>query len=199
MKILVVGGHGVVGRAIAASLSGRHEVLVASRSDASLPVDASDPESVRALFSHVGRIDAIVAALGIMHFGALSEMTPDQFRIGLDSKLMGQVNLALIGQHALTDEGSITLTSGVLGPEPIRFGVNACSVNHAVEGFVRGAAINMPRRLRINAVSPGVIAESWDLVRDLVPGFETVPAARVANAYVRSIEGAISGQVLRVP
>jgi NAD(P)-dependent dehydrogenase (short-subunit alcohol dehydrogenase family) len=198
MRVLIVGGRGVIGSAVASALRDRHEVVVAGRSEAGLQVDASDPRSVASLFATVGSVDALVATLGSMHFGPAATMTPDAFRIGLDSKLMGQVNLALLGQKHLSDGGSITLTSGVLGPEPIRLGVNACAVNHAVEGFVRGAAIDLPRGLRINAVSPGVVAESYEAVKAFVPGFETVSAARVAMAYVRAVEGGITGRVLAV-
>lgn len=198
MRVLVVGGNGTIGRAVADVLAGSHEVLRASRSDPDLPVDARDEGSVRSLFERVGRVDAIVAVFGEMHFGPFAEAAPAHFRTGLDSKLMGQINLALIGQHHLEDEGSVTLTSGILGDEPIRFGANACSINLAVEGFVRGAAVDLKRGMRINAVSPGVLQESWDTVGSFVPGFETVPASRVAKAYLRSVEGAQTGQVLRV-
>ena len=44
---------------------------------------------------------------------------------------MGQINLTLIGQHLLNDNGSFTLTSGVLDRDPIRQGANAAAVNGA--------------------------------------------------------------------
>jgi NAD(P)-dependent dehydrogenase (short-subunit alcohol dehydrogenase family) len=198
VRVVIVGGHGTIGSAVSEALAGRHEVIRASRSNGDTVVDATCADSVQAMFERVGRIDAVVVTLGIMHFGPLAETTPDDFRLGLDDKLMGQVNVALIAQHHLADGGSITLTSGILGDEPIRFGANACCVNHAVEGFVRGAAINLSRGHRINAVSPGVVTESWEMVASFVPGFETVPGSRVARAYVRCVEGAMNGHVLRV-
>ncbi|MFX7840658.1 trypsin-like peptidase domain-containing protein, partial [Acinetobacter baumannii] len=36
------------------------------------------------------------------------------FNIGLQDKLLGQVRLALVGQHYLNDGGSITLTTGIV-------------------------------------------------------------------------------------
>jgi hypothetical protein len=65
-------------------------------------------------------------------------MTTEQFRIGLNSKLLGQVSLALLGQHFLTDGGSITLTGGTVSDEPIRFGANASTVNAALEALCAG-------------------------------------------------------------
>lgn len=67
---------------------------------------------------------------------------------------MGQVNVALVAQEYLNDGGSITLTSGIVAEQPIRFGAAASMTNAAVEGFVRGAAIELARGVRINAVSP---------------------------------------------
>lgn len=196
MKILIVGA-GVIGAAVAKALSDRHEVLSASRSG-DLTVDLTGPASIEALLALTGPFDALVSAAGAMHVGPVETTTPADFRRGLDSKLMGQVNLALIGQHYLNDGGSITLTSGILADEPIRHGANIRSINLAVEGFALGAAVDLPRGQRINVVSPGVVTQSWDVVQGLVPGFDTVDVDRVARAYVRSIEGGASGQVFKV-
>ena len=107
-------------------------------------------------------------------------MTAEQFNSGLQDKLLGQVRLALLGQRWLRDGGSITLTSGVAATEPIRHGANASTVNAALHGFVTGAAVELQRGLRINAVSPTLLTESADAYGSVFPGFETVPAARVA-------------------
>lgn len=163
MRILVVGASGTVGQAALKALSARHEIVTAGRNSGDVTVDLMDEASVRAMFEKLGRLDAVVSAAGHVHFGPLAAMTPTQFRKGLDDKLMGQVNLVLIGQGHVNDGGSFTLTSGVLDRDPIRQGSNAAAVNGAIGGFVKGAAIEMPRGIRINAVSPrssgGVRAE----------------------------------------
>jgi NAD(P)-dependent dehydrogenase (short-subunit alcohol dehydrogenase family) len=198
MKILVVGGAGTVGRAIVENLTAAgHTVLSVGRSSGEHRVDITSDASVRALFEQVGRVDAIVSAAGHLFFGPLSQMNAEQFDIGLQDKLLGQVRLALIGQHYLNEGGSITLTSGIVGEEPIAQGVNATTVNAALEGFVRAAATELPGR-RINVVSPTVLTESWDVFASYFPGFESVPAARVALAYQRSVEGVQTGRVYRV-
>ena len=71
-------------------------------------------------------------------------------------------------------------------------------VNGAINAFAMAAAIEMPRGLRINAVSPGLLEASAEALAPFFRGFETVPAARVALAYAKSVEGARSGQVFRV-
>lgn len=198
MKIVVVGASGTLGQAVTAHLSARHDVIRVGNTRGDHQVDIRDEASVKALFATVGKVDAIVATTGRVHFGPLAEMTSADFLGGLQDKLLGQVRLALIGQHYLNDGGSITLTTGILSDEFLRSGVNATTVNTALEGFVRAAAVELPRGLRINAVSPNVLTESMDTYGDYFAGFVPVPAARAALAYQRSVEGPITGQVLRI-
>ena len=198
MKILIIGASGTLGQAVAEHLGGHHQIITAGRNSGQHRVDLRDDASVAALFSAVGRVDALVSAAGNVHFGPLADMTAAQFDIGLQDKLLGQVRLALIGQHHLQDGGSITLTTGILAEQPIRLGANATAVNAAIEGFVRAAACELSRGLRINAVSPTVLREAWDAYADFFPGFEPVSAARAALAFQRSVEGVQTGQVYKV-
>lgn len=198
MKVLVVGASGTIGRAVVKELAQRHEVIQASLNSATHPVDVTRPESIAALFEKVGPLDAVVSAVGHMHFGPLAEMTGEQFRIGLNSKLMGQVELVLQGQKYVKDGGSFTLTSGIALDASIRNVVNASAVNNALEGFALGSAIELGRDRRINVVSPTVLTESMPTYGPYFVGFESVPAARVALAYARSVEGAGTGKIIRV-
>ncbi|ODS62229.1 MAG: short chain dehydrogenase [Acidovorax sp. SCN 65-108] len=197
-KILLIGASGTIGQAVLAHLGARHDVITVGRSSGEHRADFSQPGSVAKLFEAVGKVDGIVSTAGNLHFGPLTEMTPEQFNLGLQDKLLGQVQLALIGHKYLNDGGSITLTAGILSIEPIRNGASATAVNAAIEGFVAAAAIELPRGLRINAISPTVLTESMGSYGPFFPGFEPVPAARVALAYQRSVEGAQTGHVYRV-
>jgi len=196
MRVLIVGAEGTVGKAAARELGRRHEIIKAGRSSGDVKVDLTDEASIRAMFEKLNKLDAIVAASGHTHFGPLSTMTGEQFKKGLLDKLLGQVNLALIGQHQLNDGGSITLTSGVVNRDPIRQGANAAAVDGALDAFVKSAAIEMQRGLRINAVSPGLLEESVKRYEGFFPGHEPVSSARVGLAYAKSVEGALTGQVI---
>jgi NAD(P)-dependent dehydrogenase (short-subunit alcohol dehydrogenase family) len=197
MKILIVGASGTIGKAVAAELSERHEIVTAGRSGGTFQVDTADPKSVRDLFSAVAKLDAVVCAAGNVYFGPLETMTAEQLDVGLRDKLMGQVNLVLVGREFVSPGGSFTLIAGTLAQDPIRFGASASMVNGALESFVRAAAVEL-RDHRINAVSPSVVLESMDAYGAYFRGFEPVPAKRVALAFSRSVEGAQTGQIYRV-
>lgn len=200
MKIVIVGASGTVGRAVAEELgrSDGYEVVRVGRTRGEYQVDITDTDSVVALFEKIGRVNAIVSATGSLFFGPVAKMTAADFNVGLQDKLLGQVRLALVGQHYLHDGGSITLTTGIVADEPIAQGANATAVNSGIEGFVRAAACELERGIRINAVSPTLLTESLDDFGPFFCGFESVPAARVAMAYRRSVDGIQTGRVYRV-
>ena len=158
----------------------------------------SDEASIRAMYAKAGKLDAVVCCAGHTHFGPLKDMTGEQFLGGLKDKLLGQVNLVLIGQHLIADGGSFTLTGGILDRDPIRAGANASSVDGAVNSFVMAAAIELPRGIRINAVCPGLLQDSAQRYDGYFPGHEPVSSARVGLGYAKSVEGAITGQVILV-
>lgn len=198
MNILLIGAQGTLGRAVAEELGPRHTLITAGRNSGDLRIDLTDRESIAAALARAGQLDAVISAAGNVAFGGLLELTPEQWEIGLRDKLMGQVNLALLAAPLLADGGSITLTTGVLAEDPIRYGASATLVNAGIEGFVRAAALELPRGVRINAVSPGVLQESMPGYAPYFRGFEAVPAARAALGFSRSVEGAQTGQVYRI-
>lgn len=197
MKIIVVGGTGTIGSAVIKELASRHTIVSVGHASGNVQVDITDSKSIEKMYKTIGPFDALIATTGKLHFGLLTEMTAEHYQIGLQSKLMGQVNLVLMGLRTINDGGSFTLTSGILNRDPIRYGSSAAMVNGAIDAFVKGAAIEMPRNIRINAVSPTVVTESMPKYGDYFHGFESVSAARVALAYSKSVEGAQTGQVYR--
>lgn len=198
MKIIVIGGTGTLGKAVVTELAKRHEVIVVGRNNGDIQVDITNPESIAAMYQKVGKFDALVSTTGDTHWGLVNEMTLDQYRVGIESKLLGQVNLVLQGLKYINDGGSFTLTSGICSQDPIRYGSSAAMVNSAIEGFIKGAAIEMTRGIRLNAVSPTILSESMTAYADFFRGFDPVPAAKVALAYSKSIEGLQTGMVYTV-
>ncbi|MBN9288903.1 MAG: short chain dehydrogenase [Gammaproteobacteria bacterium 39-13] len=198
MKVIIVGGSGTIGRAVAKEMGLRHRVIVAAHRHGDVHVDITDIASIEKMYKSIGEFDAVIATTGKIQFAELSAMTSEDYFYGLKDKLMGQVNLVLIGKKYINDSGSFTLTSGILSHDPVKFGSSGSMVNSAINGFVIGAAIEMPRAIRINAVSPTILEESMQAFGHCFHGFHPVPASRVALAYSKSVEGLQTGQIYSV-
>lgn len=196
MKILIVGSSGTVGKAVTSRLGLDHTVLEASRR--TYPsVDLASDESVRELFQIIGRVDAIVACTGTVPFKPLRDLDGFNYQDAFNDKVLGQIRLVNIGRDFLNDGGSFTLTTGILAREPILTGAAASMANGALESWVPAAASELDRGHRINAVSATVLAEAPGY-HAFFPGFVPVPAARVAAAYAKSVEGTHTGKVYQV-
>ena len=198
MKILLIGANGTIGSAIERELAPRHEIVRIGRKSGDFQVDISDSHSIRRLFEQIGHFDALICAAGNVNFVPLADMSEKDFALGLQDKLMGQVNLLLIGREFANDGASFTFTSGVINREPIRTGSSAALVNAALDGFVRAAAIELPRGLRVNSVSPTVLQEAMSKYAPYFRGFKPVAASDVALAYAKSVEGLHTGQTYQV-
>jgi NAD(P)-dependent dehydrogenase (short-subunit alcohol dehydrogenase family) len=194
MRILVVGATGTIGRAVVAALSGGNEIVAVSHQSTAITVDLADPTSIREMYRSAGKLDAVVCAAGQAKFAPLAELSDADFRFCLDNKLMGQVNLVRYGFEHVADRGSFTLTTGILARNPMTGSAAISLVNAGVEGFVRAAALEAPRGIRVNAVSPPWVSETLQaLKRDPSQG---LPAAVVARSYVQSVTGTNTGSTL---
>ncbi|KAB1655084.1 short chain dehydrogenase [Pseudoclavibacter chungangensis] len=196
MRILVVGMSGHVGTSAAAALGERHDIVGVSRST-DPAVDLLDPASITAAFRRLGRFDAVVSAFGAAPFAPAPQLTADDLTAAFEGKVLSQLNLVHLGLDAVTDGGSFTLTTGILAREPVPGGAAAAMANGAVESYVRTAARELPRGIRINAVSPSVLASAPEYF-DAFRGFAPVSDERVGLAFVRSVEGIETGRTYPV-
>lgn len=198
MKVLLIGANGTIGSAVRKELEMRHEVVTAGRNGAELLVDITSPDSIKEMYVKIGKVDAVICAAGATFFGPLTELTPEKNELSIQSKLKGQVNLVLLGHEHVNNSGSFTLTTGIIMEDPIVGGVSAAMVGGAIKAFVESAAFELPRGIRINNISPTVLAESIEKYGPYFPGFEPVSAYRVAKAYQKSVEGGQTGKTYRV-
>lgn len=197
MRIIVIGGAGTIGKAVVAALSDRHELVVAGRRSGTLPVDIQSPDSVRDMYRKVGNFDALVCAAGEAHFGPFDTMSERDLALGIESKLLGQIRLVLLGRSLISDGGSFTLMSGYILDDPVPEATSFAVANGGVEGFVRAAALSLRRDLRINAVSPVLAQDSYDQLGRFNPGRLPVPMRTIGSAFVRSVEGWRTGEIIR--
>ncbi len=198
MRIIVVGATGDIGQAACKELEKRHEIITVGRSGGDYQVDVGDMTAVKSLYEAVGDFDAVVSCAGDATFAPLAELDQERFMLGLRQKVMGQVNLVLAGLDVITEGGSFTLTSGVLDRDPVRMGTNAATANGALAGFIKSAAIEMTRGMRVNVVSPGMLDVSVPRYGAWFQGHKPVHSQDVGLAYAKCVEGALTGQVVIV-
>ncbi|MGM0575222.1 MAG: short chain dehydrogenase [Myxococcota bacterium] len=196
MRVIVIGATGTIGSEVVEALGGEHEVIRVSRTSGDRQADLTSRASLEALFDEAGKVNAVVCAAGEARFTPLGELTDEDLEASLRSKLMGQVDLVRVARERLADGGSITLTSGVLARQPMEGSAAVSLVNAGIEGFVRVAALESERGVRINVVSPGWVSETMEQMG--MDGSKGTPAADVAHVYVRAVEGKMSGEVLEV-
>ena len=196
MKIIVIGASGTIGKGIVEVLSSDHEIIKVGHREGDFQVDISSKTSIEILFQGVGSFDAVISAAGMAKFGSLDEQPDEDYQLAVSNKLMGQVNLVRVGRKYINDNGSFTLTSGMLSYQPTPGSASISMVNCGVEGFVRAAALEMQRGTRVNVVSPVFVAETVEAMGMDSTG--AMPAVKVALAYKESVEGSRNGEVLNV-
>ncbi len=196
MKIIVVGATGLIGREIVNALSGTHDIIEVGHKAGEYRVDITSKSSIEELFKKTGQFDALVSAAGNAVFKSLAQLTDDDFMLGLKDKLMGQVNLVRVGLKYVNNNGSFTLTSGVLASEPMPGSSAISLVNAGLNGFVKAAALDMKNGIRVNIVSPPFATETLKAL-----GMDTsigIPVAKFVRAYKESVEVKRTGEVIDV-
>ena len=198
MKILIIGGHGTIGKPVVSRLNEKHDVLIAGRSSGDFLVDITKASSIRALLESIPSLDSIICIAGEAKWDDFKDLSEEDYYIGIRSKLMGQVNLVRIGQDYLKSKGSITLSTGILADDPVVKTTSAAMVNGALHSFVKAVALEIENELRINVVSLGVVEDAYQKYKGFFPGHNPIPMTKVVNAYVRSVEGRGNGEIIRV-
>jgi len=196
MKILLIGATGTIGQQVYKRLQNDHEIISVGYKDGDYQVDISSKSSLEHLYKQVGEVDAVISTTGLSAFGALNELTDEQFSQGWNNKLMGQINILRVGQPFIHDGGVILLTSGMLANEPMPGSASTSAANGALNSFVKAAALELGDKLRINAVSPIFVKETMEMMG--MDSSSGMSAANTAIAYQAAIEGSMTGEVLDV-
>ena len=195
MKIIIVGATGTMGQYLTSAFEKEHQIIKVSTNDGNIPTDITSPESIEKMYKQVGAFDALICTAGPTFVGPWKKLTDKEFRRGIEGKLMGQINLVLIGQHYINPKGSFTLITGALTHEPQLNFANASAANGAIEGFVRAAAIELENGIRINAVSPTVIENSPKYF-PFFPGEVPTTMNALEYGFRKSVFGANTGQII---
>jgi NAD(P)-dependent dehydrogenase (short-subunit alcohol dehydrogenase family) len=198
MKIIIVGGTGTIGKRVTAALQseGKHEVIVAGLKSGDIQMDIRSVPSIVNFFDKLGPFDALISTTGAAQLGYLYNLKEEDMMVGIQGKLLAQINLVLVGLKSINAGGSFTLTSGILAEEPIMQGAACTVADAAVNAFVKAAAIELKSGVRINAVAPGVVEDSPAL-HQFFPNHKPVAMSHVTTAYIKSVLSNCSGEVLR--
>ncbi|MEP4756797.1 MAG: short chain dehydrogenase, partial [Nonlabens ulvanivorans] len=181
MKILIIGGHGTIGKKVVSHFQYENEIIIAGRTNGDITVDIADAKSIKTMFDQLGKLDAIICIAGEAKWAPFNDLTEDDYYIGLKSKLMGQVNLVRISQDYLNSNGSITLSTGILADDPVVKTTSAAMVNGGIHSFVKAVALEIENGIRVNVVSSGMVEDAYDKYKDYFPGHNPIPMTKVIN------------------
>ncbi|HEU4360528.1 MAG TPA: SDR family NAD(P)-dependent oxidoreductase [Mycobacterium sp.] len=171
---VVVGGASGIGWAVARTLAADGcRVTVADRNadaaaqraselgspHAGEPVDVTDEAAVAALFDRVGPVDVVVNTAGYSGIGRITELAVEDFRGVVDVCLTGAFIVAKHAGRHLRDGGSLVSVAS-LNARQAAPGMSAyCAAKAGLVMLTQVAALEFaPRRIRVNAVSPGFVA-----------------------------------------
>lgn len=183
---VVVGATGTIGSAVVSLLkeNGYHVQAVSRKGEHHM--DMENPESIKKFFSKTDAFDTLICAAGNASFGALSNLTDEQINLGINSKLMGQVNICRSALKVLKPNGTIILTGGILAHHPWPETTNIAMVNAALEGFVKALALELTEGRRIVIVHPPLVKETALAMG--MDASQSPSSLEVAHAYLNGLE-----------
>lgn len=194
-KIIIVGSTGTIGQKVVKLLKNDYQVITINRSSGDYQADMQDADAMEEIFKIIGPFDGLIATSGYGKWGTMDEHSVQDYHDGLNSKLMGQVNLVIIGRKYANEGACFVLSSGILAQYPVEGGISLSMINAAIEAFVRGAALEM-KNMRINAVSPSFAKETMELMgMDSSTG---VPAIEFAKLYKTAFENDNTGIIYTI-
>ncbi len=214
--ILVTGCSSGIGRATALEAARRgHRVFASARNRSdlaelerrdnltALPLDVTDPASVRAavdlVLARAGRIDALVNNAGYAQYGAVEEVTPEEWRAVFDVNFFGllDVTRAVIPSMRAAGRGTIVLMSSLGGRVSVPFASPYCASKHALEAVADALRVETaPFGLRVVTVEPGPIDTRFaDRARSIVGPLISKPGPY--RGFYANAERAMDGDFRR--
>ena len=190
MRVLITGGRGGIGVAIAAAL-GDAEIVVLDLPE----FDVGEPHAWSALD---GEFDAAFLNAGIVTGERdVAALTDEQYRLALRANIDGVVfGTRELAARLMPNGGSIVATASLAGLVAAPLDPIYALTKHAVVGFVRAVAPQLhARRIKINALCPGftdtpILAHE---IRGELPA-ELMEASFVAEAALRALNDDESGR-----
>jgi NAD(P)-dependent dehydrogenase (short-subunit alcohol dehydrogenase family) len=192
MKAIVIGATGTIGREVVKAFTRAGYEVVESSRNGGLKANLEKPETVEELLKETGKVDVIVSAAGYAAMGRIEELSADDFKHSLNSKLMGQVYLVQKGLPYLNAGGSIVITGGIFAYNPFPGTSAIAMVNLALECFTRALALELTGKRKVLVIHPPLVAETASLMgMDPTP---YPPASLAGQAYLQAVEKGKPGE-----
>ena len=173
-KVLIVGGTGGIGRALAeryASLES--EVILTSRSaeraealakeiggnTRGIALDIAEPENIEAQLADVGTIDRLLIVAIERDYNTVRDYDIDKARRAVTVKLVGYTQVVHTMLDRFSREASVVIFGGLAGQRPYPGSTTVTMVNGAVSSMIRTMAVELAP-IRFNAIHPGVIGDT---------------------------------------
>lgn len=193
MKILVVGGTGIIGNALVDLLRKEHEVIAIGKTKGDYQLDIEDPSAIQNMFEDFKDIDGMISTTGMAGVAPLNQLSNADFSLAVNNKLMGQINLLREGLKHIKEGGFITLTTGAASHTPFPGGAAITMACTGLEGFVKAVEVEKQNNIRVNVVRPAMVTESMELYKLDVP--YSISAYDTARIYKAVMELPESGQM----
>lgn len=170
--VLVVGGSGTIGAAVARMALGEGaRVTVTASSQSSLDgaladldgadgrvFDLTEHGASDALAEDVADVDHLALTAASLSFDPLSSISGDDLSAMVATKVWGALHVARAFGPRLGDDGSLTLISGMLSRAPA-MAAPLAAINGFTESLGKALAVEFAPT-RVNVVSPGGLGEA---------------------------------------
>jgi NAD(P)-dependent dehydrogenase (short-subunit alcohol dehydrogenase family) len=128
-------------------------------------LDVTDPPSieraVRTTLAAVGRIDALVNNAGYGQYGAIEDVSPEEWRAEFEVNVFGAVAVLreVLPAMRAARRGTVVNVSSLAGKITVPFAGAYCASKHALEAISDALRVELaPWRIRVVVVEPGPIA-----------------------------------------
>jgi 3-oxoacyl-[acyl-carrier protein] reductase len=154
---------------------------VAKKADVTKLVDAT--------LASFGRLDILVNNAGVFRFAPLEDVTEEEFHREFDINVLGIILATQAAEkHFGADGGSVINITSVAGRSAIPTSVVYSATKAAIDSITRVLAAELgPKKIRVNAIAPGVtVTEGYEAMGEVAKGFEAyalsqTPLGRVAT------------------
>jgi 3-oxoacyl-[acyl-carrier protein] reductase len=165
--VLVTGTGGPIGAGIATRFADAGALVVRHGGVEDGDLRTSAKRVVDDAFARHGRLDAVVNNAGVQPVEPLPDMTSAQWQFVVDTNLTAPFAITQAAVAHLPAGGSITHIASIEGTQPAPGHAHYAVSKAGLIMHARAAALEYgPRGIRVNTVSPGLIArpgieESW--------------------------------------